>query len=100
MSIQNETRRAGGAAGSRRMSFLDRIDTRANSTSRQKFQRLVEKLHALGPGGISYFLREVDRGADVLDTLEIYAALPADFVKAYGGDRFAPAVHVISGGRP
>jgi hypothetical protein len=74
-------------------------DARADSTSRLRFQRLVERLHDLGPGGLSYFLREVDRGADVLDTLEIYAALPGDLIRAYGADRFPAAVHVVGGGR-
>jgi hypothetical protein len=80
------------------MSFLDRIDTRVDSTSRQRFQRLVAALHALGPGGLSYFLRDIERGTDVLDTLEIYAALPAGLIRAYGGDRFPLAVHVVDGG--
>jgi hypothetical protein len=46
---------------------------------------------------LAYFLREIEAGADVLATLEIYAALPADLIAAYGGDRFALAFHVIEG---
>jgi hypothetical protein len=100
VTIQNETRRAGGATGSRGMSFLDRIDTRANSTTRLRFQRLVEKLHALGPAPLAYFIIDVKRGGDVDSLLERYAALPADFIAAYRGDRFAPSLRAMDGGAP
>jgi hypothetical protein len=32
--------------------------------------------------------------------LERYAALPADFIKANAGDRFAPSLHCIDWGEP
>ncbi len=97
MPIQNETRLAGGAAGPRRMSFLDRIDTRVDSTSRQRFQRRVEHLHRLGPAPLAHFIRDVKRGGDIDRLLEEYAALPADFIAALGGDKFVPAMHVVNG---
>jgi hypothetical protein len=43
-------------------------------------------LHALGPAPFAYFLREIEAGADVDVTLEEYAALPAEFIRALGGD--------------
>jgi hypothetical protein len=67
-----------------------------NSTARLRLQRAA-LLHGLGPAPLAYFLREIEAGADVLATLEIYAALPADLIAAYGGDRFALAFHVIEG---
>ncbi len=98
MLQENQTRRAGGAAGLGNVNRRAAEDTRDNSTSRRKFQRLVERLHALGPGVLAYFIREVAAGADVCTSLEIYAALPGDFIRAYGADRFPPTLHSIDGG--
>jgi hypothetical protein len=80
------------------MSFLDGIDTRANITSRLRFQRLVENLHRLGPAPLGHFIRDLESGKPLQQTLEDYAALPADFIAALGGDRFAPCLHAIDGG--
>lgn len=55
-------------------------------------ERLVAALHRLGPAPLAYFLAEIERGADIDRTLEIYARLPADFISAYGGDHFPPAL--------
>jgi hypothetical protein len=57
----------------------------------------VSKLHALGPYPLYHFIDEIERGADVRDRLEVYARLPAGFIKAYRGDVFPPSVHVIVG---
>lgn len=62
-------------------------------------KRDVEALWRLGRAPLWHFLGEVEKGADLDVTLARYAALPADFVKAYGGDRFAPCLFVIEGGR-
>jgi hypothetical protein len=59
---------------------------------RLRRQRLVEKLHRLGPKPLFHFLSEVERGAPLAPTLETYAALPADFIRANGGDKFAPSL--------
>ena len=53
-------------------------------------QRLVLHLHRMGPS-------EIERGASIQDTLETYGRLPVEFVRALGGDQFAPIVHVIDG---
>jgi hypothetical protein len=105
MAIQ-KTRLAGGAAG------LDKAfpggnsveTTRAKSafqaTNRARRQRLVEQLHRLGPSPLFHFIRDIERGSDIDATLEIYAELPGDLIRAYGGDLFSPTMHVIDGGRP
>ena len=64
-------------------------------------QRLVERLHRLGPSPLGHFIREVEKatGADVTARLERYAALPADFVRANGGDKFPAPLWAIDGGR-
>jgi hypothetical protein len=67
---------------------------------RLRRQRLVEYLHQLGPAHLYHFLTEVERGAPLWPHVERYAALPAAFIKANGGDQFAPIVHVIDGGAP
>ena len=54
----------------------------------------------LGPKPLFHFLDEVERGADLRSHLERYAALPADFIKAHAGDRFAPSLHCIDWGEP
>jgi hypothetical protein len=60
-------------------------------------QRLVLHLHRLGPSPQFHFLAEIERGASIQDALETYGRLPVEFVRALGGDRFAPIVHVIDG---
>jgi hypothetical protein len=69
----------------------------AQSRARLRRQFLVERLHRLGPSPLCHFLAEIERGADLRSHLDRYAALPADFVRVLGGDRFPPALHVIDG---
>jgi hypothetical protein len=65
---------------------------------RLRRQRLVSHLHRLGPSPMFHFLAEIERGASIQDTLEIYATLPIEFVRALGGDKFPPPfLHVIDG---
>jgi hypothetical protein len=72
----------------------------AEGQKRLRLHFLAISLHALGPKPLFHFLDEVERGADLRSHLERYAALPADFIRALGGDRFAPALRVIDeGGR-
>jgi hypothetical protein len=102
---QRETRGAGGAAGLGVSSFLDRIDTRDLKSSREALQarnrmrrqRLVEYLHRLGPAPFGHFLNEVENGASIPDHLEAYARIDPAFVRAFGGDRFPPALRAIDG---
>jgi hypothetical protein len=64
-----------------------------------RLRRLACALHALGPRGVYEFLREVEAGADIRSRLEVYARLPAGFIKANNGDRFPPAAFAVNGGR-
>jgi hypothetical protein len=77
--------------------FLPFFPDRNHAVDRARRRYVVAKLHALRPAPFAYFLREIEAGADVGATLKEYAALPAEFIRALGGDRFAPAFHVIEG---
>jgi hypothetical protein len=89
----------GEAAGLGKSSCLGADDSRVSTilpcgnqaADRVRRRYLVAKLHALRPAPFAYFLREIEAGADVRVTLEEYAASPAGFIRAVGGDRFAPA---------
>jgi hypothetical protein len=70
------------------------------AANKLRLQYLVTRLHDLGPKPLFHFLDEVERGADPRSHLERYAALPADFIKAHAGDRFAPSLHCIDWGEP
>jgi hypothetical protein len=65
--------------------------------NRLRRQRLVSHLHRLGPSLLGHFLREIEAGANVTERLDRYARLDPDFVRALGGDRFAPIVRLIDG---
>jgi hypothetical protein len=67
------------------------------AAGRVRLQYLARRLHGLGERPLFHFLDEVERGAALRPHLERYAALPAAFIKANGGDTFAPIVHVIDG---
>jgi hypothetical protein len=68
-----------------------------SAADRARLQLLARRLHRLGEAPVFYFLEEIERGAPLRETLEIYAALDADFIKAFGGDQFAQPF-VITGG--
>lgn len=108
MPFQHETGRAVGADRLGQSSFHSRIDnpkiapkppTKQAQFEAIRRQRLVEALHRLGPAPLGYFLREVENGANIPDHLERYAKIDPAFVRALGGDRYAPVLHVIDGGR-
>jgi hypothetical protein len=65
---------------------------------RLRRQRVVSHLHRLGPSPLFRFLAEIEAGANIQDTLETYGRLPVEFVRALGGDRFAPSLHCMDGG--
>src|ERR1700730_13952686 len=100
-----ESRRACGAAGLGNLSCVtadgfenkqDRTCAQAKSRARLKYR--AGRLHALGPKPLFHFLNELERGADLRSHLERNAALPADFIKALGGDVILPPVHLVRGG--
>jgi|GEM_PF-3291188 len=110
MAQTNETGRAVGADRLGISSFRSRIDNRdlkPNPPAKQaqfaairrlRRERLVERLHSLGPAPLGHFIREVERGASIPDRLERYARIDPAFVRALGGDRFAPELRAIDGG--
>jgi len=59
------------------------------SPDNARLRFLAGRLHALGPAPLFHFLSDIETGKPIRATLEEYAALPADFVRAYGGDEFA-----------
>jgi hypothetical protein len=87
-----------GGAGAARGVLLGGKIYSLDSTPRVRLQHLAKGLHSLGPVALTYFLEEIDRGRDLLATLEGYAALApyADLIRAYA---VAPPLFVIEGGR-
>jgi len=62
-------------------------------------QRLIEKLHALGPRPLGHFINDIERGADIDITLERYARLPREFIAVNGGAEFDRPLAAVAGGR-
>ena len=58
---------------------------------------LAWRVHALGGRPLLELLRELERGAELHRALEKYAGLPADFIRAHGGDRL-PEPRLVAGG--
>ena len=81
-------------------SWRDRLPTEANSVPAPRLQHLVRQIHALGERPLYELFLELERGADLHNTLERYARLSplAEFIAALGGDRFAKPF-VVRGGR-
>ncbi|MGB6711655.1 MAG: hypothetical protein WBE85_16245 [Methylocella sp.] len=75
------------------------IERNPRAVREARRRRLVEHLHRLGPSPLGHFLNEVERGASVAETLELYRRIDPEFVRALGGDKFAPIVRVIDGER-
>jgi hypothetical protein len=70
-----------------------------NAPADLRLRRLASALHELGPRPLFEFLREIEGGADIRTSLETYAALPANFIRANGGDKFLPVAFRMEGGR-
>lgn len=51
-----------------------------------RLRYLARQVHRLGERPLYELLREIANGADLAIRLEVYARLPADFIKSYGGD--------------
>jgi hypothetical protein len=103
MSHEYETRRADDAAGFGNSSCIaaDKSENILCSPHIQvreiaRRQYLVERLHVLGLAPLAYFLAE---NADLHQALEEYAALPAELIRAYGGNQFPRSIHAIDGGK-
>ena len=93
---------AGQRAGLPRKTTVDHVpffispDDRTTQDLRLKF--LARRLHALGEAPVYYFLRELEKGADLRPLLEAYAEIDPVFVKAFHGDRFQPPLFLTKGG--
>jgi hypothetical protein len=105
MALQETARAAPAIAGSdpQKSSCLaaDTFTNNSKTTTDQARLRLqylvVRHLHKLGPKPLFFFLRELERGAELLPLLEIYAALPVELIRHCRGDQFATALHCIDG---
>lgn len=71
----------------------------SNAPADLRLRRLASALHRLGERPLYEFLREIEAGADIRTSLEAYAALPANFIRANGGDKFLPVAFGVEGGR-
>jgi hypothetical protein len=69
----------------------------AASMTRAQLQRLVGRIHPLGPRPLLELFVELEGGADLHDTLESYAALfpLREFIRDLGGDRL-PQLRAIA----
>ncbi len=82
-----------GGFGSQYNRTTDKIQHQPRSDS-QRFERMVERLHRLGPRPTAELLNEIMRYTGqskfIADRLQAYAALDPEIVRAVGGDRFPP----------
>jgi hypothetical protein len=62
----------------------------AAAVKRARLRYLAKKIHKLGERPLYELLLELSSGAPLHERLERYAALPADFIVALGGDRLPP----------
>jgi hypothetical protein len=81
------------------ISDCGRIPQRKSAIDPARLRHLATRLHSLGPRGLFEFLREIEAGADVRTRLDVYARIPAGFVRANGGDKFPPTAFAVTGGR-
>jgi hypothetical protein len=61
-------------------------------TDHLRRQRLVKRIHALGPRAILELIEELGDGADLDDALERFAALTPGQIRAAGADGFPPVL--------
>jgi len=72
---------------------------RAETERRLRLRHLTRQIHPLGARPLYEMILELDRGADLHETLERYGAIAkyASFVKDLGGDRLDHQLHVVDG---
>jgi hypothetical protein len=75
-----------------------RIHKQSPAPPRQRLALLTARLHELGPRALLEFLLELLDGADLVERLEVYAAIDPATLRALGGDRLPP-LRVIGGRR-
>jgi hypothetical protein len=69
-------------------------------TPHERLAYLARKIHRLGERPLYELLLELSSGAPLLERLECYVALPADFIAALGGDRLPPLRSIRGGRKP
>jgi hypothetical protein len=63
---------------------------------RSRVHLLAARVHDLGPRPLAELFLELLAGADPVERIEVYAALPADFIRALGGDRLPASARRVS----
>jgi hypothetical protein len=94
-----------GRARPEEISSLGRCDSPEIKAPNCKWQarntaRRLCALYRLGEYPLFHFITEIERGGRIDEALEIYAALPRDFIAALGGRDFPPSVRSIDGSAP
>jgi hypothetical protein len=69
------------------------------SSTDLRLRACAPRIHNLGEAPLYYLLRELATGAPLLPTVERYARLPADLIRAYAGDKLMPALTPIRSSR-
>jgi hypothetical protein len=62
---------------------------------RSRVHLLAARVHDLGPRPLAELFLELLAGADPVERIEVYAALPADFIRALGGDRLPASARAV-----
>ena len=66
----------------------------ADFATEQRLERMVERVHALGPRVLAELLAEIatatDQPALIADRVAAYARLDPDLIRAIGADKFPP----------
>jgi len=62
-----------------------------------RLRRLARRVHRLGERPLYELFPELAAGADPIERIERYAALPPDFIAAFGGAEMPPVRLVASG---
>lgn len=73
-------------------------ERRTESLIRPRRQRQAQHLHDLGPAPLLHFFDELgaEVGCGLRDHMLMrYGAVDPSFIRARGGDKFSPAVHLI-----
>jgi hypothetical protein len=63
------------------------VPNRLPHSKRDELKQSAERLHALGPLSLGYFLIEIAEGRNVEDALSRYLVLTPELVRGAGADR-------------
>ncbi len=92
-----ENARSDAGAGSLKFGGFETQHTRtANDiqyqprSAGQRFERMIERVHALGPRPLAEIAAATGQHVRVVDLVEEFARLDTEIVRALGADRFPP----------